>query len=661
MAEGNTAEIRVEATDAATPSIDRVSGSLGKLTGQAQNATGGFQSLLGSTNQLLGAFGLAFGIQQTVSFLSAAAKVALEDERAFSTLRFQVEATGVSFEQMGESILASVDAAAAYARVTDDQMARALQQLIFISGNASESIKNLSIVSDLARQKGIDLDQSAKLVGMAMAGNTELLGRFIPELKNLSETLGKNATDSEKFAFIMAVLQEAVGGGSKAMGDAEKAAAVFARGIDAAMDAIGSEINLLGIAILDWATAGKAFEDAAVSTKKVTVSSAALAEQTKRNSDAIEANKNAVEERTKALEAAQKIEAAAIKSVQDLQLQIVKATKGEAAYLEAVERRSVAQGVSAKTAKAVTDAQIRLNKANEDARLEEQTRSLEEQTHARAEQQAQSFEQTISKQNLEIGKLTLSEEEYLGKLRESLLLEGQRPEAIERFLENYQRLIDLRKSDVEKPATVELGPEDSAFRVQAAQENEALARSYEQLQFAGSEAGRSLQLNNLALSGGLQLMGSMQGAIAQAVIGHGNIGKAVKQAGAQTLAAKGAEAAVLAVIELAYGFALLASGSPLAAAAFKSSAIFASAGGLALAGASGLSSASAPSPAGAIGGVAGTSSGGESLGAAAPAENIGTRAQTQTVNIYVNGNLVDLTDLMRESRGYGVQFATDRV
>lgn len=157
------------------------------------------------------------GAVAAVHFLKKWALDSIEAETAFNKLKTQIELTGVAFRDVEPSVTAAIKATSQYAIVQEEDVAKTLQELIFITGDLGKSQENLNLVYDLAYQKGISVSESASLIGKAMTGNIEMLGRYFLEFRNLNETLGENYTNSQAAAYAMTVLQEKVAGASEKM------------------------------------------------------------------------------------------------------------------------------------------------------------------------------------------------------------------------------------------------------------------------------------------------------------------------------------------------------------------------------------------------------------------------------------------------------------
>lgn len=157
-----------------------------------------------------------------VHFLKKWASASIEAEIAFNKLKTQIELIGIAFKDVEPSVTAAIKATSKYAIVQKEDVAKTLQELVFITGDLEKSQANLNLVYDLAYQKGISVSESASLIGKAMSGNIELLGRYFWEFRNLNEVLGANYTQTQAAAYAMSVLQEKVAGASEKMTEHER-------------------------------------------------------------------------------------------------------------------------------------------------------------------------------------------------------------------------------------------------------------------------------------------------------------------------------------------------------------------------------------------------------------------------------------------------------
>lgn len=213
-------KIVISAQDDYTAALNKFNSAIGDMGVKGAASSSNMQTAMTNAFNGIQAAWLQVGAAiAATAWLQSAAKDALEAETNLNRLRIQLEGIGKTYNS---TVMAAVNSAAAYARVQDEEVNRTLQELIFTTGDAEKSVANLNITYDLAYQKGISASEAAGLVGKAMTGNIEPLGRYMSEFKNINEVLGKYATETEKAAYAMAVLEEKTNGALSKMTEHEK-------------------------------------------------------------------------------------------------------------------------------------------------------------------------------------------------------------------------------------------------------------------------------------------------------------------------------------------------------------------------------------------------------------------------------------------------------
>jgi len=81
--------------------------------------------------------------------------------------------------------------------ITSGEYVNAATRMTDITGDASSSIENLSLVADLAVARKIDLASAADMVAKAMLGEVGMLSRLLPGLDEQILSLGENADKGE--------------------------------------------------------------------------------------------------------------------------------------------------------------------------------------------------------------------------------------------------------------------------------------------------------------------------------------------------------------------------------------------------------------------------------------------------------------------------------
>ena len=174
------------------------------------------KSALGSTEQSITAMvtaGLSiYGVKKA---FDATVKAAIEQEKIFKSLETQVINSGKSWGSAKaelDGMFASLQATTAYG---DTESAKMLDKLIAFSGNYEKSTKNLNLALDMASTSMFDEASASRYLGMALAGNIEMLGRYVPELKSTNNELLKTMSASEKAEYAVKVLNEKFGGAAQ--------------------------------------------------------------------------------------------------------------------------------------------------------------------------------------------------------------------------------------------------------------------------------------------------------------------------------------------------------------------------------------------------------------------------------------------------------------
>lgn len=207
MAGKRDVAIYLKAVDRATKGFKSVSSSWRAESGKMRAAAKGLAIGIGAAGA---------GIMALAGTLTMAARRAAREEEVFELLRFQVESLGVSFDKVRPRINKLAKEIQELTRFGDDETAAVLQKLVAYNGDFEASMANVTTTMDLATAMHMDLNTAARYVGTALAGNVEMLGRYIPALRSASGNIKEGMTNAEKAAFAMKVLNERFGGAAQA-------------------------------------------------------------------------------------------------------------------------------------------------------------------------------------------------------------------------------------------------------------------------------------------------------------------------------------------------------------------------------------------------------------------------------------------------------------
>ena len=184
-----------------------------KSAQQANGLTASYKKVAGS----IAAMGAAYVVvTKAARFFSDSIKLAASQEDIFKKLQTSIELTGKSYDAVSVKINRTFKSMQALTEYGDTESAAALTQLVLLSGDFEQSLSALPITLDLAATGLFDLQAASRLMGMALSGNVEMLGRYIPELKSTVSPQLKLMSAAEKSAFAMDLLQTKFGGTAQA-------------------------------------------------------------------------------------------------------------------------------------------------------------------------------------------------------------------------------------------------------------------------------------------------------------------------------------------------------------------------------------------------------------------------------------------------------------
>lgn len=171
------------------------------------------ESWIGLTAKVAAATAAVYAVSKAFSsFVNEAA----EAEQIENRLRYALETTGYTWQYAKQAVDEFANSVQKSTRFSDEQARQALTNMMLYTNDFAKAQMGAKLAMDMSIRTGQDLHSTSRLIGMAMSGNVEMLGRYIPELKQLDERLGSNATMAERSAYAMKILQEKFGGTARA-------------------------------------------------------------------------------------------------------------------------------------------------------------------------------------------------------------------------------------------------------------------------------------------------------------------------------------------------------------------------------------------------------------------------------------------------------------
>jgi len=214
----NTVQLVLSVKDDGSIVVEKFEGKVGDLEKAVdKSAKGPMKSFqegwVGITAKIAIATGVIYGAARAISgFVDEAA----EAEEIENRLRFSTETLGYSWQYAKTAVDAFANSVQESTRFSDEQARQALIDMLMYTRDFGKAQEGARLAMDMSVRTGQDLTSASRLIGMAMSGNVEMLGRYIPELRNLDNTLGSNASNAQKAEYAMRILHEKFGGTAQA-------------------------------------------------------------------------------------------------------------------------------------------------------------------------------------------------------------------------------------------------------------------------------------------------------------------------------------------------------------------------------------------------------------------------------------------------------------
>jgi hypothetical protein len=213
----NTLQLTLQVKDDGTIVIDKAVGKIKDLEGQTQKGEKGLGSFsegwVGITAKITGFIAAGYGAYKMLeSFVSEAA----EAEAIENRLKFALESTGYSWNAAKSAVDEFAQSIQATTRFSDEQARQSLTDMMMYTQDFGKAQMGAKLAMDMSIRTGQDLGSTNRLIGMAMSGNVEMLGRYIPELRNLDNVLGANATQAQKAEYALKILNQKFSGTAQA-------------------------------------------------------------------------------------------------------------------------------------------------------------------------------------------------------------------------------------------------------------------------------------------------------------------------------------------------------------------------------------------------------------------------------------------------------------
>jgi len=148
---------------------------------------------------------------KVMEYVDAAAR----REQIESRTAFQLQAAGYQYQEIKVYVDQFAESIRQTTRFSEEAATQGLGHMMQYTTDIKAGMEGVKLAMDMATQTGMDFDSTTRLIGMAMNGNVEIMGRWIPELRDLEAHVGANATAADKWAYAQDVLNGKFAGGAQ--------------------------------------------------------------------------------------------------------------------------------------------------------------------------------------------------------------------------------------------------------------------------------------------------------------------------------------------------------------------------------------------------------------------------------------------------------------
>lgn len=219
----STVSLILKVDDQGSVTIDQFNQKLKETEKVTEETSGWFKDLYDKAGKVVHGFTdlyfagkVAWGIlKEGVAIVDDFVNAAAEAEQVEKRMAFQLEQVGYNFKAIQPAVDNFATSILNTTRFSDELAREGLGRMMQYTTDVSKGMEAVRLAMDMSTQTGRGYEEMITMVGMAMSGNVERLGRWVPELKNLKDKLGDSATQADKAEYAMRMLNEKFGGAAQ--------------------------------------------------------------------------------------------------------------------------------------------------------------------------------------------------------------------------------------------------------------------------------------------------------------------------------------------------------------------------------------------------------------------------------------------------------------
>lgn len=245
-------------------SSTRIDTGLKKFAGSGKEVKQSIDSVKDAAGQLTNSLLGIASVAGLTAFFKSSAEAALQEEEALRQLAFAVDATGGSFQQSKEAILAFADQQQALTQFSDTQTFEAMGRLVRITGDVGQSMQATRLVFGLASASGKDFNTVLELLSPVLQGDAT-------RLRALKNEFGAFIGNADTAQGVVDALSKRFLGAAEAQDGYAKQLAISRNQLDNFKETVGAGVlpafnfllgalvrvsqffEILGVVVANWA------------------------------------------------------------------------------------------------------------------------------------------------------------------------------------------------------------------------------------------------------------------------------------------------------------------------------------------------------------------------------------------------------------------------
>src|SRR5581483_5323256 len=196
------------ATRPSTDALERTAGFIDNIKKAADSAQPKIKSFTDHIFSLKGAILGLLGVGSVTALLYKLTSAAGEEETSIARLTVALANAGTSYDKVRDHLEPYFKQLQATTTFTDEEAREALARLTFTTQNYQKSLQALPAVMGFAAANSLDLSSAARLVGSAIEGNFMMIGRWLPQLRSMSQAQIDNMTIQQKATLVLDLLNK---------------------------------------------------------------------------------------------------------------------------------------------------------------------------------------------------------------------------------------------------------------------------------------------------------------------------------------------------------------------------------------------------------------------------------------------------------------------